>query len=134
MTIRIPSMKTAASVPMFPACNESNTDNSCHKLSAKRLIELKNKPPQWNEETQSYVLNFNGRVSMASVKNFQVVHDDDCKKLIFKANYVFLVDYIVLQFGRLSPNMFSMDYQYPLNALQAFGICLTSFDGKLACE
>jgi hypothetical protein len=31
------------------------------------------------KETQSYVLNFHGRVTQASVKNFQVVHDDDRK-------------------------------------------------------
>ena len=28
-------------------------------------------------ETQSYVLNFHGRVTQASVKNFQIVHDND---------------------------------------------------------
>lgn len=43
------------------------------------LIELHNKTPQWNEETQSYVLNFHGRVTQASVKNFQIVHDNDGK-------------------------------------------------------
>ena len=62
------------------------------------LLELHNKTPVWNEgmkfkydldvkqmllflklETQSYVLNFHGRVTQASVKNFQVVHDDDSK-------------------------------------------------------
>lgn len=41
------------------------------------LIELHNKTPQWNEDTQSYVLNFHGRVTQASVKNFQIVHDND---------------------------------------------------------
>lgn len=30
-------------------------------------------------ETQSYVLNFHGRVTQASVKNFQIVHEDDRK-------------------------------------------------------
>ena len=30
-------------------------------------------------ETQSYVLNFKGRVTQASVKNFQIVHDNDSK-------------------------------------------------------
>jgi hypothetical protein len=30
-------------------------------------------------ETQSYVLNFHGRVTQASVKNFQIVHDNDGK-------------------------------------------------------
>lgn len=44
------------------------------------LIELHNKTPVWNDESQSYVLNFHGRVTQASVKNFQVVHDSDGEK------------------------------------------------------
>lgn len=47
------------------------------------LIELHNKTPQWNEETQSYVLNFHGRVTQASVKNFQIVHDNDSESWLF---------------------------------------------------
>lgn len=43
------------------------------------IIELHNKAPVWNDETQSYVLNFHGRVTQASVKNFQIVHDSDRK-------------------------------------------------------
>lgn len=43
------------------------------------LVELHNKTPIWNEETQSYVLNFHGRVTQASVKNFQIVHSNDRK-------------------------------------------------------
>ena len=33
---------------------------------------LKNKFPKWNEHVGAYVLNFNGRVTRASVKNFQL--------------------------------------------------------------
>ena len=33
---------------------------------------LKNKPPKWNDQVGAYVLNFNGRVTRASVKNFQL--------------------------------------------------------------
>jgi hypothetical protein len=47
-----------------------NTDN---------LVCLMNKSPSWNEQTQSYVLNFHGRVTQASVKNFQIVHPDNGK-------------------------------------------------------
>uniref|UniRef100_A0A1I8H125 ETS domain-containing protein n=1 Tax=Macrostomum lignano TaxID=282301 RepID=A0A1I8H125_9PLAT len=83
------------------------------------LLELQNKTPVWNDSTQSYVLNFHGRVTQASVKNFQIVHAND-------------VDYIVMQFGRISDDLFTMDFAYPLCALQAFGIALSSFDGKLA--
>ena len=43
-------------------------------------------------------------------------------------------DYIVMQFGRVADDAFTMDYNYPLCAVQAFAIALSSFDGKLACE
>jgi hypothetical protein len=54
------------------------------------LIELHNKTPVWNDDTQSYVLNFHGRVTQASVKNFQVVHDTD-GKLIFNNTYIMYI-------------------------------------------
>ncbi|XP_054714205.1 protein king tubby 1-like [Uloborus diversus] len=87
----------------------------------ENLLELHNKTPVWNDETQSYVLNFHGRVTQASVKNFQIVHEND-------------PDYIVMQFGRVSEDVFTMDYGYPMCALQAFGVALSSLDSKLACE
>lgn len=45
----------------------------------QNLLVLQNKVPAWNAETQSYVLNFHGRVTQASVKNFQIVPDHDCE-------------------------------------------------------
>merc|ERR1711972_799762 len=37
------------------------------------LVDLyQNKPPQWNEQIGGFVLNFNRRVTQASVKNFQL--------------------------------------------------------------
>lgn len=44
------------------------------------LIELHNKTPTWNDDTASHVLNFNGRVTQASIKNFQIVHSKDGEK------------------------------------------------------
>lgn len=85
------------------------------------LLQLHNKQPVWSDDTQAYVLNFHGRVTQASVKNFQLVHAAD-------------EDYIVLQFGRISDDLFTLDYNFPLCALQAFCIALSSFDSKLACE
>jgi hypothetical protein len=41
---------------------------------------------------------------------------------------------VLLQFGKVGNDMFTMDYRYPLSAFQAFAICLSSFDTKLACE
>ena len=39
-----------------------------------------------------------------------------------------------MQFGRVAEDVFTMDYNYPMCALQAFAVALSSFDGKLACE
>ena len=69
----------------------------------------------------AYVLNFNGRVTMASVKNFQLVSPNDHET-------------VVLQFGRVAKDTFNMDYQAPLTPLQAFAICLSAFDYKLSVE
>ncbi|EPZ35386.1 Tubby domain-containing protein [Rozella allomycis CSF55] len=122
MTILLPSMLQGGIRTIIQPRIKSETILERYKENQlDDILTLYNKSPQWNEETQSYVLNFNGRVTMASVKNFQVVHKND-------------LDYVVLQFGRVSPDVFTMDFQYPLNALQAFGIALTSFDAKLACE
>ena len=86
------------------------------------LIVLKNKQPRWNEQMQAYCLNFDGRVTEASVKNFQLADSRD------------ETETTLLQFGKVGKDAFTMDYAYPMSALQAFAICLSSFDNKLACE
>ncbi|KAI9298886.1 brain tubby protein-like protein [Neoconidiobolus thromboides FSU 785] len=122
MTVLLMGMTPDGKRPEFRPSNDSEgLIESYKQKNSEKLLILKNKAPQWNEETQSYVLNFNGRVTLASVKNFQIVHDFD-------------LDYIVMQFGRISMDTFTMDFQYPLCPLQAFSIALSSFDAKLACE
>ncbi|XP_066486441.1 tubby protein homolog [Tiliqua scincoides] len=122
MTVIIPGMNSDNERICIRPKNEHETLLTRYQnRNMQNLIKLQNKMPAWNEETQSYVLNFHGRVTQASVKNFQIISEDDS-------------EYIVLQFGRVAPDVFTMDYRFPLCALQAFAICLSSFDGKLACE
>jgi hypothetical protein len=40
------------------------------------VIVLQNKTPFWNEQSQVYQLDFGGRVTQESAKNFQIEHDD----------------------------------------------------------
>ncbi|XP_074531867.1 tubby-related protein 3-like isoform X2 [Halichoeres trimaculatus] len=122
MTIVIPGMnKDNERVPLRP---RNECDGLLLRYQNRRmdnLIELRNKTPVWNEETASHVLNFNGRVTQASIKNFQIVHNKD-------------LDYIVMQFGRIADDIFTLDFNYPMCAVQAFAVALSSFDGKIACE
>eukprot|EP01004_Peranema_trichophorum_P004427 NODE_3350_length_1367_cov_41.766077_g2915_i0.p1 GENE.NODE_3350_length_1367_cov_41.766077_g2915_i0~~NODE_3350_length_1367_cov_41.766077_g2915_i0.p1 ORF type:complete len:358 (-),score=52.42 NODE_3350_length_1367_cov_41.766077_g2915_i0:294-1313(-) len=85
------------------------------------IMALRNKEPQWNENLRAYVLNFNGRVTKPSVKNFQLVEPSN-------------QDMVLMQFGKVGKNDFTLDFQYPMSGLQAFAIALSSFDHKLACE
>ncbi|XP_060886023.1 tubby-related protein 3 isoform X2 [Labrus mixtus] len=122
MTVIIPGMNmNFERVPVRPQSEQDSLLSRWQNHSMDNLIELHNKAPVWNDDTQSYVLNFHGRVTQASVKNFQIVHDND-------------PDYIVMQFGRVAEDIFTLDYNYPMCALQAFAIGLSSFDSKLACE
>lgn len=91
---------------------------------------LKNKAPRWHEQLQCWCLNFRGRVTVASVKNFQLVASIEPNQTIPQSEQ----DKVLLQFGKIGKDIFTMDYRYPLSAFQAFAICLSSFDTKLACE
>ena len=97
------------------------------RVSSPPLV-LKNKPPRWHEQLQCWCLNFRGRVTVASVKNFQLIAANQPQTQSDGP------DKILLQFGKVGKDMFTMDFRYPLSAFQAFAICLSSFDTKLACE
>ncbi|CAL1390794.1 unnamed protein product [Linum trigynum] len=105
-------------------------------------VILRNKAPRWHEQLQCWCLNFRGRVTVASVKNFQLIAANQPAAAPAAAacgqqpppQSQSDHDKIILQFGKVGKDMFTMDYRYPLSAFQAFAICLSSFDTKLACE
>ncbi|GFP97810.1 tubby-like F-box protein 1 [Phtheirospermum japonicum] len=98
-----------------------------------RPLVLKNKAPRWHEQLQCWCLNFRGRVTVASVKNFQLIAAASQQNQSSSSSSSDQ-DKVILQFGKVGKDMFTMDYRYPLSAFQAFAICLSSFDTKLACE
>ncbi|KAG7377596.1 hypothetical protein PHYPSEUDO_011412 [Phytophthora pseudosyringae] len=97
---------------------------------SEKLLMLHNKRPHFDEKTGAHVLDFGGRVTMPSIKNFQMMCDT-------------VGDDTVLQFGRVScqppgprrqcnchKSIFTMDIKYPLSPLQGFAICLATLDTK----
>ncbi|XWS55194.1 hypothetical protein CRYUN_Cryun10bG0153700 [Craigia yunnanensis] len=117
----------------FSEIGLSHDDDEDGKM--KPLI-LKNKPPRWHEQLQCWCLNFRGRVTVASVKNFQLIAATQPAAGAPTPSQPAPpdIDKIILQFGKVGKDTFTMDYRYPLSAFQAFAICLSSFDTKLACE
>ena len=66
-------------------------------------------------ENGNYRLNFKGRVTTPSVKNFQLVPEED-------------IDDILCQFGKVGDDRFHLDFKSPLNAFQAFCLALAQFN------
>ena len=119
-------------------------------------LVLRNKSPRWHEQLQCWCLNCRERVTVASVKNFQLIaapppppaaateapglpsqqaaQQQQQPASSTTTSSSSSHDTVLLQFGKVSKDTFTMDYRYPLSAFQAFAICLTSFDTKLACE
>ncbi len=123
MQVAVPQLDENYSSSMSKTPIGENLDllNLLKEKDFKNVSYMINKPPRWNSNVSAYVLNFQGRVTMASVKNFQLVNPDD-------------QDSILLQFGRTAKDYFTMDLQWPLSPLQAFAITLSSFDSKIACD
>uniref|UniRef100_A0A3B5KVJ6 Tubby-related protein 4 n=1 Tax=Xiphophorus couchianus TaxID=32473 RepID=A0A3B5KVJ6_9TELE len=76
---------------------------------------MANKQPLWNEATQVYQLDFGGRVTQESAKNFQIELDGRQ----------------VMQFGRIDGNAYILDFQYPFSAVQAFAVALANVTQRL---
>ncbi|XP_071721158.1 tubby-like F-box protein 3 [Rutidosis leptorrhynchoides] len=116
-----------SSLPFFRS-KSARIDNSPLQSSLSTengsVLMLKNKAPRWHEQLQCWCLNFNGRVTVASVKNFQLVASRENDNN----------EDVIIQFGKVGKDVFTMDYKYPISAFQAFAICLSSFDTKIACE
>lgn len=123
---QLSNMDSFSSLPFFRSKSARMDNSQSGSLSAPKdsMLMLKNKAPRWHEQLQCWCLNFNGRVTVASVKNFQLVasleNGED--------------ENVIIQFGKVGKDAFTMDYQYPISAFQAFAICLSSFDTKIACE
>lgn len=118
----IPSVTPSGLATVWQPDSEANgMEAKITEKNLDKIFRLKNKIPKWDDAHGGHVLNFHGRVTESSVKNFQLccVDIDDQEE-------------VVLQFGRVGKNKFTMDLRFPLSPLQAFGICVACLDGKIA--
>ena len=106
--------------PRTELCTISHSTNSASGTRFIRVVlpsgvVLVSKSPSWDPALKHSKLDFQGRITMPSTKNFQLVEEGESTQRV------------VMQFGRVGKEAFNMDYIAPLSALQAFGIALTVF-------
>ncbi|KAK6922696.1 Tubby, C-terminal [Dillenia turbinata] len=126
----LPLLSSKGKEPIKDLSSSSLLEPTVATEETGQPLVLKNKAPRWHEQLQCWCLNFKGRVTVASVKNFQLVAAIEPSHNISAAQQ----EKVILQFGKIGKDIFTMDYRYPLSAFQAFAICLSSFDTKPACE
>ncbi|KAJ0395590.1 hypothetical protein P43SY_009251 [Pythium insidiosum] len=92
------------------------------------LLTFETKKPSWNEELGAWTLNFQGRVKMASKKNFLVVPEvgNDAMEAEFGEGKTYL------RFGKVTKARFALDYQAPMSPIIALAIACSSFAHKIA--
>lgn len=78
------------------------------ETTTKNLIKLETLSPKWSNKYVTYYMNFTDRVRLSSKRNF-----------ILSLN-----NKNILQFGKMSNNLYSVDFIYPLSPFQAFCISL----------
>lgn len=89
----------------------------CGDASRQYTTALTARRPKWNPKHKSLTLDFNGRCSMASAKNFQLEDPSNPGKT-------------KLLFGKIAEQRFTLDFRYPLSTVQAFAAVLSTSHWK----
>ncbi|KAI4896572.1 hypothetical protein NFI96_008485 [Prochilodus magdalenae] len=83
-------------------------------------IQMHSTEAVWNEANKCYEMDFYGRTKLMSRRNFQLLNADSPDK-------------ILMLFARVDDDDFTLDFSYPLCAMHAFSIGLSSIHSKLGC-
>ncbi len=87
----------------------------------------------WNEQSQVYQLDFGGRVTLESAKNFQIEFKGKQVGIfqIKKISISRISFFKVIQFGRIENNCYTLDFEWPFSPLHAFAVALANITQRL---
>jgi hypothetical protein len=106
MDVEIPRLSQEGGMEVWcPMCRPNCDHHLCTALTTRR--------PKWNPRLKTLNMNFFGRVTQSSAKNFQL-------ELVDKP------DKIRLLFGKVAQNKYVLDFKGPLNMVQAFAAAVST--------
>jgi len=99
----------------IPKKDTSQTSNE----GINGTIILHNKEPVWSEKFNAYMLDFKGKVSKPSMKNFILVDKRSERESVI--------------FGKMDEDLYTLNVGWPLTIFQAFGLAISSITYKIGC-
>jgi len=121
------ALKSIDLVECFRKIRETGRQND---LYASKCFVMHEKRSRY-DPLSSCLVDFQGRATVASVKNFQLIHSPPMNTSHGHAPRIRPDDDIILQMGKITDECFNMDFKYPLSMLQAFAIAISRFDAQL---
>jgi hypothetical protein len=88
--------------------------SSSSSIRKNKHMMLVTKKPEYDPETKTFRLDFDGRVKLPSASNVQLVDEK-------KPNS----ESVLLQLGKCDSKSYAIDYQYPFTAFSAFGFAIS---------
>mmetsp|Transcript_126666 Transcript_126666/g.354593 ORF Transcript_126666/g.354593 Transcript_126666/m.354593 type:complete len:310 (-) Transcript_126666:282-1211(-) len=111
-------------VSLPPQRPDGSTEVSCQRCGGAPEaldVALTVRRPKWNARQKSLTLDFHGRCSMSSAKNFQL--EDPRAPKAGPGKYKLL-------FGKIAEQRYVLDYRHPLGMVQAFAAALSTSHWK----
>lgn len=121
MTVTIPRVTDGERYPCQPTDPKAEGLLALKAGDSSCLVDVYHSKEPDRDADGVASLDFAGRVTEASAKNFQLVSSKNSES-------------VYVQFGRVSRGAFHLDFRFPFSPLQAFAACLSTFDFKLCCE
>jgi len=104
-------------------CEDGTPATWCTRNGGARAacsaLSFATRRPKWSQRIKSLVLDFYGRCTRASAKNFQLVAEGMQDTKVKEAD---------LLYGKTADDTFVLDYKYPFGMAQAFAIALSTND------
>jgi len=84
------------------------------------IFTFTSKEPVWSDKGQAYILDFKGKVTTASVKNFILVDQEKKNECII--------------FGKIKRDLYTLNILWPFSLYQGFGLAISSIASKIGCQ
>jgi hypothetical protein len=114
-------------------CTSGMSDSLTRLLPSSDIDQVDNQNDTSFYVMQNRQLDFGGRVTLESAKNFQIEFKGKQVGIfqIKKISISRISFFKVIQFGRIENNCYTLDFEWPFSPLHAFAVALANITQRL---